>query len=134
MTKWLCLALGLLAAPAAAQDMLDFQAPSGNIFCLMIAGPDGGARCDMRELTPSFKTPPADCDLDYGSFFWIGATGPAYPACAGDTVMNPRAPVLDYGKAVKLGKVTCSAEKSGVTCKNAEGHGFTLSRAKQKVF
>ena len=134
MTKWLYLALGLLPAQAMAQDLVDFQAPSGNITCLLIDGADGGARCDMVELTPSFKTPPADCELDYGSAFWVGATGPAYPACVGDTVLNPKATVLPYGQTVKLGLVTCSAAKSGITCTNAEGHGFTLSRAKQIVF
>jgi hypothetical protein len=29
---------------------------------------------------------------------------------------------------------TCKSEQSGITCFNADRHGFSLSRAKQEVF
>jgi hypothetical protein len=56
------------------------------------------------------------------------------PICAGDTVMDPNAAVLDYGHSVVSDGITCTSAKSGMTCKNAEGHGFTVARAKQQAF
>ncbi len=120
--------------PAQAQDFLFFQAPSGNISCMIATGEYAEARCDMRELTPSYTRRPADCDLDWGSSFSVGPNGRGILGCNGDTVATDDAIVLDYGKSVTLGGFTCTSEKTGVTCTNGLGHGFTLSRAKQRVF
>jgi len=124
----------LAAPPAHAQDYLTFRSPSGNIHCALMRGDWTGARCDIMEMTPSFAVPPADCELDWGHAFEVAAAGAGQPVCAGDTVADPGAPVLPYGRAVSLGGVTCSSERTGMTCRNAEGHGFSLSRARQRVF
>jgi hypothetical protein len=124
-----------LAGPAAAQDVVFFQSPTGNIHCAIITGDDAGVRCDMRSLTPTYRTPPPDCDLDWGSSFEIGAQDrKGALACVGDTVQTPDSLVLGYGKAISLGGFVCSSEKTGMTCTNAQGHGFTLSKAKQRLF
>lgn len=133
-----CLALMLAAAPAAAQDMVQFQSPSGNIHCLLFGG-DGdwqGARCDILETTTlSFARPPADCDLDWGHAFEVGRGSlPAQPVCAGDTVASPDAPVLPYGASTSFAGITCTSETTGVTCTNAAGRGFSLAKARQRVF
>jgi hypothetical protein len=131
----LILALTLAAGPAVADDeFLFFQSPTGNIGCMLMTGSWDGARCDIFELTMSFPTPPADCDLDWGHAFEVAAHGGAGPVCAGDTVFDPGGFVLGYGKSVTLGGVTCTSEKTGMTCTNARGHGFSVARARQKVF
>jgi hypothetical protein len=128
-----CIALfAVLATPALAQDYTSFQAPSGNIHCWI----DGyGARCDILEATYSFTKRPADCDLDYGGAFFVEPRGrKGGVACVGDTVANPDSAVLGYGSRITFNGITCTSERSGMTCTNAAGHGFSLARAAQTVF
>jgi hypothetical protein len=54
--------------------------------------------------------------------------------CHGDTVDDPEAEVLDYGSTLTFGGITCTSAKAGMTCQNAAGHGFTLSRKLQSLF
>jgi hypothetical protein len=123
------------AAPALADEYLSFQSPTGNIHCAIYTfNRDAEARCDLRELTPSYTTRPAGCDLDWGSAFIVGASGKGLLACVGDTVQDPRNPVLPYGEAVSLGGISCVSAKTGMTCTNAEGHGFSVAKAQQRVY
>ncbi|MGC4025869.1 MAG: hypothetical protein QM744_12390 [Mesorhizobium sp.] len=126
------IAASLSAAPAMAQDIA-FRSPTGNIHCMIFTGSYTGARCDLSEFTSTYKRP-ADCDLDWGYAFEVGIKGRGEPLCAGDTVKDPQAAVLDYGHSVSAGGLTCTSAKAGITCKNSSGHGFTVARAKQKVF
>jgi hypothetical protein len=133
----LLLALALLAGPARADTLTSFRTPSGNIHCMGIESADGTfvdceilQRNDSRPLLPR----PADCDLDWGSRFTVASTGPAGLACHGDTVQDPNGAVLAYGQAVRFGPIACSATEQGLTCQNASGHGFFLSRAVQQLF
>jgi hypothetical protein len=127
------------AMPALATDEnVSFVTPSGNIIC-GYRDVDGlqAIRCDIKERNQS--TPvlpmPEDCDADWGNMFVIGRTGAATLECAGDLAANPESsPVLGYGNVIKEYGVTCMSEKAGLTCINTEGHGFTLSRAQQKLF
>ncbi len=124
--------LAVLAPPAAAQDYTTFQAPSGNIHCLIDSF---GARCDILEATYSFTKRPADCDLDYGGAFYVEPRGrKGGVACVGDTVASPDNPVLGYGSSISAEGITCLSERTGVTCTNPAGHGFTIARADQMVF
>lgn len=136
MKPFLVVALGLLAAEARA-ELTGFQTPSGNIHC--IGGTDGGdafvdceliARNDARPLLPI----PADCDLDWGSRFSVDEAGFGGMVCHGDTVRDAANPVLPYGRAVGIGSIACTSGEAGLECRNAEGHGFFLSRARQSVF
>ena len=124
-----------LSGPALADEYIGFRSPTGNIHCALYDF-DGGAeaRCDLRELAPSYRKAPAGCDLDWGSAFAVPADGKGYLVCAGDTVMDPRNPVLGYGQAVSLGGISCVSAKTGMTCTNAAGHGFSVAKAKQKLF
>ena len=133
--KTLVLALTLLATPALADDFIYFHSPSGNIACALMSGEFAGARCDMRDLTQSFPKRPADCDLDWGDAFGIDAGArQGQVLCHGDTVMDPNAMVLGYGQSATLGEITCSSEKTGMTCRNATGHGFSIAKAAQHLF
>jgi hypothetical protein len=52
-----------------------------------------------------------------------------------DTVLDPKANVLKYGKSTRFGKLTCTSRTSGITCKSSKsGHGFSVSVDKQRVF
>jgi hypothetical protein len=132
MKNIVLLACLVIATPAAAQDYTTFQAPSGNIHCLIDSY---GARCDILQATYSFTKRPADCDLDYGGAFYIEPRGrKGGVACVGDTVADPGNAVLGYGSTIAADGITCSSERSGITCVNAAGHGFTVARAQQTVF
>jgi len=132
--KPFALAVLLMAAPPVlAQDTLFFRSPSGNIACMITNDGYIEARCDLREFTPSFRRP-SDCEQDWGHAFAVGPTGPGMPLCAGDTVAMPGAAVLNYGGSVSLGGLTCASEQSGMTCVNGQGHGFSVARARQRVF
>lgn len=125
----------VLASPAFADDFIGFQSPTGNIHCAMyIYDGSAEARCDLREYTPSFTRPPAGCDLDWGMSFAVGARGKGVLACVGDTVQDPANAVLPYGEAVSLGGISCVSSRAGVTCTNGEGHGFSVAKAKQRLF
>jgi hypothetical protein len=66
--------------------------------------------------------------------FGVAASGKGELLCVGDTVQDPGNPVLPYGEAVSLGGISCVSAKNGMTCTNAEGHGFSVAKAKQKLF
>ena len=122
----------VLATPAIAQDLTTFQAPSGNIHCLIDSY---GARCDILEANYSYSKRPADCDLDYGGAFYIDVqANRGEIGCVGDTVANNANPVLGYGSTLEAYGITCTSEQSGMTCTNPFGHGFSIARAKQSVF
>jgi hypothetical protein len=40
----------------------------------------------------------------------------------------------DYGVTGAFGDITCHSARTGFECRNAEGRGFFLSRARQSVF
>jgi hypothetical protein len=131
----LALTFVLLASPAFADDFVFFKSPTGNINCLLAIGDFAGVRCDMLQLTRSFTRRPADCDLEWGDSFAVSpGDRRGAVACHGDTVIDPGAMVLNYGAAATLGDITCTSEKTGMTCENGRGHGFTISKAKQSLF
>lgn len=125
----------LAACPAAADDYVGFQSPTGNIHCAIYTfGAGAEARCDLRDLIPSPNPPPPGCELDWGSAFVVPSTGSSGLACVGDTMLDPGNPVLPYGEALSLGGISCVSARTGMTCTNAEGHGFSVARARQDLF
>ena len=127
--------LAVLAAGAAQADIIEFRSPTGNINCIMYSDPSGAtARCDLTELNPSYTKRPAGCDYDWGHSFAVDDTGKGYLACVSDAVGNAGAAVLRYGQAVSLGGISCVSAETGMTCTNAKGHGFSVAKAKQKLF
>ena len=131
----LALSLLILAGAANAQsDAAGFQSPSKNIACQYFDyDRQNTLRCDIMEATVTARRP-TDCDLEWGKAFEMRSKGNAARLCYGDTVMEPRMPVLAYGEVWQRGGFTCTSEQTGVTCFNADRHGFSLSRAKQDVF
>jgi hypothetical protein len=111
-----------------------FLSPSKNIVCAYFDyDKQNTLRCDIMEATVTARRP-ADCDLEWGKAFEMNAKGGVTRPCYGDTVMDPKMPVLAYGEVWQRGGFTCKSEQAGVTCFNADRRGFSLSRAKQDLF
>jgi hypothetical protein len=128
-------ALFLLVLSAHAEDYIAFQSPTGNIHCGLHQWDAGSSvRCDLMELTPTYTQQPPGCDYDWGQSFGLDAQGKGYLACVSDAVADPSNPVLGYGQAVSLGGISCVSAKTGMTCTNGEGHGFSIARAKQRLY
>ena len=129
MIRSLLLAAVLLAlgATAAEARYVDFVMPSGNIGCGYTDDPNHYLRCDILQSS-DMPRKPRSCDLDYGHAYAMNRRGKARTLCAGDTVVNRNAPVLDYGEKKKIGGFTCRSRMSGLRCRNKSDHGFFLSR------
>ena len=93
MIRWIT---ACLLVPVLASAQQGFQLPSGNIHCRQW---EGSIRCDI--LQSAYKRPPrpADCELEYGDSVELGPRGRAQLVCHGDTVQDPKSPVLGYGRA-----------------------------------
>jgi hypothetical protein len=133
ITAWAAFAGG-----AGAQDILGAQTPSHNIFCqaspLDQDSPSPVLRCDIQQTTSRPPPAPRSCPLSWGNAFVIDSTGPGHRICHGDTTKNPDDPVIAYGTQWRAYGFTCTSQISGLTCVNGQGHGFSLSRAVQKIF
>jgi len=127
--RWLIAALVMFPVVASAQD--GFQLPSRNIFCEV---EEGALRCDLVDFTFARPPRPKDCDTDWGHAYSIGPRGTSRVLCAGDTVVNRGARVLRYGARWDGVGVTCHAERTGLNCINADGHGFEISRNRLNRF
>ncbi|MGD9916170.1 MAG: DUF6636 domain-containing protein [Rhizobiaceae bacterium] len=128
-------ALGLAASPAFA-DVEQFHAPSGNVHCGYYSDETITAlRCDIRETNGPAPAAPADCELDWGNAFEMAVESQhAARICHGDTVADDNSPVLDYGDTWERDGFTCKSETTGMSCRNAEGAGWDLSRTRQKLY
>ena len=115
-------------------DFLAFETPSGRIGCAATTDPTT-LRCDTAFPT-RFSRSGRTCEFgDFGQAFLVPPSGRAKPICAGDTVLSANdSRTIDYGSTWLLGPYTCVSRKSGLTCRNSEGHGVTLSLQAQKVF
>jgi hypothetical protein len=111
-----------------------FKVPSGNIHCR--ANTDGSFECEIQKNLAKLSPKPKDCDLDWGNRFGMSsATGKAQRVCHGDTLgLNPKNPVLNYGKTWNGQGFFCISRRSGLTCQNDAGHGWILSKNKQQLF
>ena len=131
----LAFALALAGAGAAAQDNT-FRSPSGNIGCFAY-DEDGvaGLRCDIAKIAGRPLRRPADCDLDFGQAFAVRSDSRRGAAiCHGDTVLDPNARALPYGRTWRWRDLSCASSPAGLRCANAKGAGFEISREKQRVF
>jgi hypothetical protein len=114
----------LLLTAAAAARTREFQAPSKRIACryTSMGGPGPYIRCDALFLN------------DVG--FILDRRHKAKRITVTDTAADTtKAPILHYGKSREFGHFRCQSERSGLTCRNRKsGHGFKLSRERQRVF
>ncbi|HEX8906675.1 MAG TPA: DUF6636 domain-containing protein, partial [Longimicrobiaceae bacterium] len=90
-------------------------------------------RCDVSRRSWNVVPTDPDCEGDSGDALGLHATGAAYAICHGDTYLGDGR-VLGYGSTWRRGPFTCLVEASGVTCRNRQGHGFTVSRQRYRYF
>ena len=113
-----------LAAPASAQATYhDFRSPSGKIGCAFYSDAEVPrfVRCDWRGADDQALR--------------LGETGRARVRHVTDTVMNPEAKVLRYGRSTTFGRLKCVSRRLGMTCRSlASGHGFRVSVEKREIF
>jgi hypothetical protein len=122
------------SAAHAQSDPAGFQSPSKNIACaFFVDGARNAIRCDIAVMDTKPKRP-ADCEHEYGQAFMMYSKGAAERICYGDALTDKVLSVVAYGKVWEHGGFTCMSEQKGVTCRNADKHGFSLSRAKQEIF
>lgn len=127
MRRWgLAAAVSLLvalgaAAPAAARTSF-FRTPSHNIVCVYSSkgGPGPYIRCDVLSLNDTA--------------FRLDRRHRGKRIHVTDSANDPRSRTLRYGTSRRFGPFTCRSRTSGLTCRSRpSGHGFVLSRARQRV-
>jgi hypothetical protein len=132
--------LAALPAPrASAQSLMGFKMPSGNIYCIIEppyeGNPASDLRCDIQQMSSKPPPAPKDCPLSWGDAFAVAQDGNAGTRiCHGDTTRDESLMTLAYGTQWNEGGYLCKSATSGLTCTNAAGHGFMLSKATQKLF
>jgi hypothetical protein len=124
-----------LGAPAKSSVYLEFKLPSGNIGCgyAKFEGETASLRCEIVSGLRPLPPKPRRCDGDWGRAVGMAPTGSASRYCITDTVMNPGAPVLAYGRTWSRGGFVCRSRTDGLTCTNRSGHGWFLSRARSRL-
>ena len=116
---------GGIASPAA------FSTPSGNIGCVYFKPT---LRCDIRNGLNPKAARPSGCPsyTDWGQGLTLGPAGTRV-VCAGDTALG--APNrLAYGQVWRRDGLACWSRVTGLTCQNARGRGFFLSRESWRRF
>jgi hypothetical protein len=125
----------LVAVPAlAAAPSPFFASPSRNIGCVILGGT---ARCDIRQRSWHPPARPSSCPqvVDFGQGLEVARSGRARVVCAGDTSIDPRAPILAYGRSIARDGLVCASAPTGITCRSTRtGHGFFISRQRYRLF
>jgi hypothetical protein len=120
----LAAAVTLAAVPATASaSYRAFRSPTGKLGCAFYS---------------DAETPPAvRCEWSGGNdrAITLGETGKAKRVRITDTVMDPKAKALAYGKTTTFRKLRCTSRETGIRCRSTRsGHGFTVSVQKQEVY
>lgn len=118
---------------AIAQELPQgFRSPTGNIQCLFFDA--SSVRCNIAAVSNRLAQRPADCDLEWGHDFGLGASSrEGERLCVGDTIAGTYE-ILPYGESARNGAIVCRSARKGVVCINDKGAGFELSRSLQRVF
>jgi hypothetical protein len=78
---------------------------------------------------------PESCDLEWGSTISVSAPSRRGGfGCGGDTVRDPKAKALAFGKTIRVATMRCTSRTDGVRCANGRGHGFLIGRAAYRLF
>jgi hypothetical protein len=140
----LTLSLAALAAPplASASTLPGFHSPSGNIKCLFIPG-EPMLLCEIGHATYADALQakcmtPSGAGVDWHGFV-LGPARAGLINCSGGILYNPdtqrpRYVNQPYGTTWRHGSFTCLSRTTGVTCRNARGHGLFISRASWRAW
>jgi hypothetical protein len=127
--------LAVMVAPGAgAAGFTAFQTPSKAISCAFLGGSQPTLRCDIARMANTPKPRPSWCEYDYGAYFGLTPRGHAKRLCVSDTVADPDARVVRYGRSIERHGMRCTSRRTGLRCVNERQHGFRISRSSQKSF
>ena len=142
MTGW----LAPIVAGAALTLLPGFHSPSGNIRCFVVPiAPTAAStlRCDIKQSAYGHNLQ-ATCMRPDGSGvdwhgFELGQSKKGAVTCSGGVLYDegsqrPAYVDLPYGHTWRRAGFTCVSRLSGVTCRNAHGHGFFISRASWRAW
>ena len=114
----------------------DFATPSGNIICFAADQNGGFVECDIQSgLNPPPKK--GSCDLEQPGLSIAASSTTAVTSCRSDPTpagFDHAIPPLAYGDSWSGFGIVCASRITGITCTNAGGHGFFLSRESWKTF
>ena len=106
-------------APANAQELSAFDAPSGNISCTLN---DNNLTCIINEHAST-----ASCPSSKPLTVTIGTDGKSSQSCG--STFSTKGVSLSYGSAAKNSTFACESADSGMQCwSQVTGQGFILSR------
>jgi len=115
----------------SAAVAIEFRTPSGNIGC---AGDSTFVRCDIAATRTKPPPKPRSCRYDWGYAFKLGQRVRARRICVSDSTLDA-ARVLSYGRTQRFGRrISCTSRRTGLTCRNRDGHGFFMSRQRVRLF
>jgi hypothetical protein len=113
----------------------NFVTPSGNIFCALVGDKNNNLRCEIGTFLAPLLPQPYEgyCEFDWGAGLLLSVNGKAEVLCVSDTIAGSKN-VLAYGQTWSKNGFQCTSQPQGLTCKNASGKGFFLSRQRWRVF
>ncbi len=108
-----------------------FVSPTGNITCTL--SEDNGVSCHVFEHEWTLDAPTdTDCQEDWGDNIGLTDGGVNF-GCYSDIYWDLDADTLPYGSAIEVGDFDCRSERSGVSCFNSTGAGFTVAQASYDI-
>lgn len=125
--------MGITSVSYAQTVPESFVTPSGNIRCIVVGENKDSLRCEINSgLKPIPPQPyPHYCEYDWGGGFLLSESGKPEILCISDTFeANYK---LSYGSSWKQAGFNCLSQRTGLTCTNASGNGFFLSRERWKI-
>jgi Family of unknown function (DUF6636) len=126
---------------SGVRNVPGFRSPSGNIQCSYnpkAFAPNGTARlltCGLRHADYAMRLQRRCLAGDWHGFELRTNTKPTL-FCSGnpDPFIHPVYTTLAYGKSWTRGRFTCTSRITGVTCRNAGGHGLFISRQSYRTW
>ena len=114
---------GTAAAAPAEAALRTFRSPTAKLGCMFYSDAQvpRQVRCEWRGG--------GDRAVQ------VNETGKGKRIKITDTVFDPDAKALAYGRSTTFGRLKCTSRRTGITCKSLRtGHGFTVSTTRQRVF
>jgi len=126
---------------SGVRDVPGFSSPSGNIHCYLdpkAFAPNGTQQlltCGLRHADYAMKLQRRCLAGDWHGFGLRAKTKPTL-FCTGNPnySIRPVYSTLAYGKSWTRGRFTCTSRITGVTCRNAGGHGLFISRQSYRTW
>lgn len=133
--------LSITLAPAHALVIhpdIWFSSDNGNIQCGGYSQYGSGVVCEIYQRTdniqPRTARPEACQKRDWGYRFALDDYGEARVFCVDDKLRNLSATPLANGATQRRKNWQCTSQPHGITCQNADYHGFTLTPTQQRFF